>query len=136
MRAASAANSRLPSEAEWEYSARAGTLAPYSRGAGISDQQANFGGSRSQPIRSYPANAFGLFDTPGNVLEWVQDCYSPTYAGLALDRSSNDARCSDRVARGGSWYYVAAGLRSAFRRKYDPSYQVRDLGFRVARSLD
>ena len=64
---------RLPNEAEWEYACRAETTTPYYFGQTLSREQANFGGSRTTDVGSYPTNAFGLYDMHGNVCEWCQD---------------------------------------------------------------
>ena len=108
---------RLPSEAEWEYAARAGTTTAYWVGDEISHQQANFdngdsdfeGADRGQtlPIGSFQANPFGLHDVHGNVWEWVQDCWHDSYRNAPLDGSAwmndNTGDCSLAVLRGGSW---------------------------------
>ena len=138
---------RLLSEAEWEYAARAGTTTPFDSGAEISARQANlldphsreqFAYRRSTvPVGSFPANAFGLQDVHGNVWEWVEDCYSPSYDGTPADGSAWTAgSCRYRVLRGGSWYQVMTAARAANRNWADPAYRSNDIGFRVARSLD
>jgi formylglycine-generating enzyme required for sulfatase activity len=129
---------RLPTEAEWEYAARAGTSTPYVTGASISPSQARFGAlvSGTFPVGSFPANAFGLNDMIGNVWEWVEDCYAPSYAGLPTDGSANATNCSSRVDRGGSWS-LRDGLRSADRSRGAPDARPWNIqGFRVARTLD
>jgi len=89
------------------------------------------------PAGSYSPNAFGLYDTAGNVFEWTADCVTKNYAGAPTDGSARaDGDCSKRVNRGGSWTSNPTGLRSAYR-GWDnaSSTRVVDLGFRVAREL-
>ena len=129
---------RLLSEAEWEYTARAGTTTAYYTGASISLSQANFSGGpgRTQPVGSYAANAFGLYDMHGNVWEWVQDCWSPNYNNAPGDGSANaTGDCSDRVIRGGDWSNVPQGLRSAIRGWSRPAVRNGGIGFRIARTV-
>jgi len=135
---------RLPSEAEWEYAARAGARTAYHVGGSISSQQANFnaagaGRFHGQPIAagSYPPNAFGLFDVHGNVWEWVADCYSPSYREAAADGAPSLAGdCDRRVMRGGSWGNRADDLRLAKRARLGAGYNYAIVGFRVARSIE
>ena len=142
---------RLPSEAEWEYSARAGTTTPFWTGDTISTDQANYDGNyvygsgrkgiyrrETVPVGSFKVNPFGLNDMHGNVREWVEDCYG-TYTNAPMDGSPALSRqaegCSRRVLRGGSWYYTPANLRSANRDRLEPGDPIRDKGFRLARTL-
>lgn len=143
---------RLPTEAEWEYAARAGTTTPFWTGATISTAQANYAGNlayaggskgiyRMQTMLvddpSFPANPFGLRHMTGNVREWVEDCYvydygaAPADGRLAVDRSD----CRGRVLRGGSWSVIPGNLRSAYRDRIAPVVRVSNVGFRVARML-
>lgn len=117
---------RLPSEAEWEYASRAGTITAYSTGDSITTSQARFNSDSTVPVGSFRANAFGLYDMHGNVWEWVEDCYSANY-----DATRN---CSYRVFRGGSWDFNLQVLRSANRSGFAPSSRGSILGFRVART--
>lgn len=88
------------------------------------------------PVGSYKPNALGLYDTAGNVFEWVADCWSPNYVGAPTDGSPRtDGDCSVRVNRGGSWTSNPTGLRSAYRWNDATGLRVVDLGFRVAREL-
>ena len=132
---------RLPSEAEWEYAARAGTTTAYAFGATLSGSQANFWESaivKTVRVGSYSANNFGLSDMHGNVCEWVQDCWHDNYQGAPTDGRAWDTRCNDearRVLRGGSWFYGPEILRSA-RRDWDSPDAIRvSSGFRVARTF-
>ena len=140
---------RLPSEAEWEYLARAGTQAPFHTGETIAPQQANYyskysyrggrvGRPREQPVSvgRFQPNAFGLYDMHGNVWEWVQDCWNMNYVGAPGDGQAWEAGdCNQRVARGGSWYYAPDVLRSASRERYSSDSRNNKGGFRVARGL-
>ena len=140
---------RLLTEAEWEYCARAGSVGPFSTGATISPNVANFDGTstygggkkgsyrqRTVEVGSFPANALGLHDMHGNVWEWVQDCYAGTYHGAPPDgRSVADAPDCPRVMRGGSWIDAPRVLRSAYRSLAPSNTRFIYRGFRVARTL-
>ena len=114
---------RLPSEAEWEYAARAGTTTRYSWGDEVGRNRANCDGcgslwdnEQTAPAGSFRANVFGLHDVHGNVWEWVEDCWSGNYLGAPADGSAwESGDCSRRVLRGGSWFNIrgASVLRSA-----------------------
>ena len=126
---------RLPSEAEWEYAARAGATTDYGlancRGCG-----SRWDNKKTAPVGSFTANAFGLYDLRGNVWEWVEDCYINTYEGAPSDggaRTGGD--CFERVLRGGSWYSGSWRLRSTHRRWSVPSNRISDAGFRLVREL-
>jgi formylglycine-generating enzyme required for sulfatase activity len=139
---------RLPTEAEWEYAARAGTTTPYSTGTQIDTGQANFtkglgllraifGTAKTLEVGSFPANPWGLCEVHGNVWEWVQDCWHDSYQGAPNDGSAwGTGDCTRRVLRGGSWLNEPWNLRSAYRYWYVPDW--RDygyVGFRVAQDL-
>ena len=131
---------RLLSESEWEYVARAGTTGPFHFGSTITTEQANYGsrGGRTAPVGSFPANAFGLHDVHGNVMERVEDCWHASYRGAPGDGSAwtRGGNCDARVLRGGSWYYGAQYLRSANRYELTAANRFSFAGFRVARTLD
>ena len=129
---------RLPTEAEWEYAARAGAETGTIWGDSVRRDQANWDGDRTRPVGSYAANGFGLNDMFGNVLEWVEDCWHDSYRGAPSDSSPwIDTQCSSRVARGGSWASrEAISLGSANRWGRGPDWSAADLGFRIARSQD
>ena len=93
--------------------------------------------TQTAPVGSFDANAFGLHDMLGNVLEWVQDCWDDTYACAPADGSAWEAEGESgvRVIRGGSWDNFAGGLRSASRNTYDPDTRGDELGFRLAQDL-
>ncbi len=132
---------RLPTEAQWEYAARAGTETDYSWGNDIGKNRANCDGSGSQwsdkqtsPVGSFEPNPFGLYDTVGNVWEWTCSKYEDSYQGAEQHCLSKDDG-SRRVVRGGSWYSVPSNARVSDRARDD--WNVRDgndvLGFRVVR---
>lgn len=132
---------RLPSEAEWEYAARAGTRSKYSWGNDIGRNKANCDGCGSQwddkqtaPVASFAANGFGLHDMHGNVWEWVADCWNGSYAGAPSDGSAwEGGDCGRRVYRGGSWNIGPRFLRSASRDRDARDYRYDYLGFRLSR---
>ena len=134
---------RLPSEAEWEYSARAGSRTKYSWGNDIGRNRANcyscgsrWDGDRTAPVGSFSANAFGLYDMHGNVWEWVEDCSNDSYVGAPSNGSAwRRGECSGRVLRGGSWFINPRFLRSAYRYGLATGFRYVYNGFRVARTL-
>ena len=145
---------RLPSEAEWEYAARAGTTTEYSWGDEIGRNQANYDGSKSEwgnktsPVGSFAANPFGLYDMHGNVYEWVADFWHENYEGAPSDGSAWTTGGDDSIAvlRGGSWVNNPRELRSACRGWNDepppfgyyakPSWRGHTYGFRVVQDLN
>ena len=135
---------RLPSEAEWEYAARAGSETKYSWGNSIGNNKANCGGcgsrwddSKTAPVGSFAANAFGLYDMHGNVWEWTQDCWNGSYKGAPSDGTAwLSGECSRLVLRGGSWNFDPYNLRSAYRTGFTTGSRYNNVGFRLARTLD
>lgn len=135
---------RLPTEAEWEYAARAGGQGKWSFGddkSKLGEYAWYFANSQksTQEIASKKPNDWGLYDMHGNVYEWVQDCYEANYdkgqpTNGAAHRA-NDSSCLFRVVRGGSWYYDPFDLRAANRGEYSPAYRLYDIGFRLARTV-
>ena len=129
---------RLLSEAEWEYAVRAGTQTRYSFGDEITESDANYGGNmgKTQPVGSYGANGFGLYDMHGNVWEWVQDCWNDNYRGAPSNGDAwESGNCSHRVLRGGSWDSYPRDLRTANRFWGGTGDRSDDHGFRVAQTL-
>lgn len=132
---------RLPTEAEWEYAARAGTSTVYLWGnevgfglANCTGCGSNFDGDRTSPVGTFAANKFGLHDVHGNVWEWVQDCWQEGYAGAPSDGSARlTGNCSSRILRGGSWLNNPSYLRIAYRNWLSSNLRDVNTGFRVAR---
>ena len=135
---------RLPTEAEWEYAARAGTSTRFwwgdSVGVGKADCKDCRGKwSREAPVDVdyYPPNPFGLHGTSGGVWEWVSDCWHKSYKGAPKDGSSwKKADCRENVIRGGAWRNDASYIHSTSRFKYDANVRYLLNGFRVAKTLN
>jgi formylglycine-generating enzyme required for sulfatase activity/class 3 adenylate cyclase len=133
---------RLPTEAEWEYAARAGASTKYWWGNQLIPGMANCKdcGDASNPhepmkVASFAPNPFGLYDMAGGVAQWVSDCWRKDYQGAPKDGSSWEApNCRERVLRGGSWRNDASYLRAASRNRYDPGVRYPAHGFRIARN--
>lgn len=142
---------RLPSEAEWEYACRAGTATPFNFGETITEDLASYNAevtyadehkgksaNKTTPVGIYKANAFGLYDMHGNVLEWCYDHWHGNYKGAPKDSSpwineateeGNDNQY--RLRRGGSWNGNPGHCRSAYRLNYDSNNWGNALGFRA-----
>jgi formylglycine-generating enzyme required for sulfatase activity len=150
---------RLPTEAEWELAARAGSDGQWSLGRDnlgvLSEKTANYNATQTHansvkgqfrqqtvPVKSFEPNKWGLYDMHGNVWEWVQDCYveneyerrTGANGWNASQTAPETANCP-RVLRGGSWYYFPQFLRSAFRFSNSPGDRSIVFGFRLARTL-
>ncbi len=125
----------LPTEAQWEYAARAGTKTVWWTGNEEKTVEGaeNCAGGRPAPVGTYAPNTFGLYDVAGNVWEWCCDWYGE-YASGSVKDPGGPVRGSDRVDRGGSWHDHAGRCRSAIRCGDDPVLRDDDLGFRLARS--
>jgi formylglycine-generating enzyme required for sulfatase activity len=145
---------RLLTEAEYEFVSRAGSSAAYPWGSssdaqcshanaadltarerieGLQGAACSDGFVYTSPVGSFTANAFGLYDTVGNVWSWTQDCYHTSYNGAPTDGSAWGTSCDRRVVRGGGWESLGQWLRSAYRNNIGDAYY--NVGFRVARTL-
>jgi len=135
---------RLPSEAEWEYAARAGTTTARYWGDELGTGHANCDGCGGQwedretaPVGQFKPNAFGLHDMLGNVWQWTEDCWSDDYEGAPSDGSAwRPGDCAHRVVVGGSWESIAQNLRSAARDSPTADGHANNIGFRVVRTLE
>lgn len=134
---------RLPTEAEWEYAARAGTQTAFSwgnkpaMGFAVCDEcGSDWDGSQTAPVGALQPNPWGLYDMAGNVSEWVADCYASDYSGAPVNGSAYQGDgCSDRVMRGGSWFDIMRLMRPAARYRHPANASQNDWGFRVALDL-
>jgi len=142
------AQASLPTEVQWEYACRAGTTTPFSFGANITPEQVNYDGNkpyargrkgpfrkRTVPVKSLPANPWGLFEMHGNVWEWCAED-QPPYGALPLAHAELDVPSAfdavTRALRGGSWFYGARNARCAYRMLYARSLSFRLVGFRLS----
>ncbi|MBV8576674.1 MAG: formylglycine-generating enzyme family protein [Acetobacteraceae bacterium] len=148
---------RLPSEAEWEYAARAGTTmarywgnraedgCAYENMADLSLKKASpdsvvancdDGQTVTALVGTFKPNPWGLYDILGNVAEWVEDCYVANYEAARKDGSVVSTQdCASRVVRGGSWSSFPRYLRAAYRYGSTPDNRVSNIGFRLARTI-
>jgi formylglycine-generating enzyme required for sulfatase activity len=130
---------RLPTEAEWEYAARAGSATKYWWGDNVGSNKANCDGCGSQwddkqtaPVGSFSPNGFGLYDTVGNVWEWTCSEYGAYSEGKQTQ--CNQKVTGWRVLRGGSWFSLTLNVRSAYRSGNDATDRYSYLGFRLISS--
>jgi len=124
---------RLPTEAEWEYACRAGTVTAFNTGAGISDNTGWYAANsnnRTHHVGQKQANAWGLYDMHGNVWEWCWDWYDNYAPGARTDPRGPDTGIL-RTLRGGSWGAAPSIVRSAYRFSYNPYARSNSIGFRV-----
>jgi len=135
---------RLPSEAEWEYAARAGTETKYWWGNKIGHNRANCFENQcgdnfkyTAPVGSFDPNSFGLYDTVGNVWEWIADSWSEDYTNAPNDGKIRTVGVNEsyRVLRGGSWDSNSDLTRAALRNRDYPDSRNSDVGFRVVRRV-
>ena len=134
---------RLPTEAEWEYACRAGTITPFHFGDTISSDQTNYNGEayangkkgvnrgKTTPIGKFPANRFGLYDMHGNVFQWCQDRYEEALPQKDVVDPQGPNTGQMRVLRGGSWYGSPEHCRSATRFWSDSGVRGFHMGFRL-----
>jgi sulfatase modifying factor 1 len=137
---------RLPTEAEWEYACRAGTETAWSFGddekalgdyAWYRENAANIDEEYAHQVGLKKPNAFGLYDMHGNVYEWCHDRFEEDYYKQSPEKDpTGPTSGSSRVLRGGSWFNVTRGTRSAFRNWYDADDRYHFVGFRLVRELD
>lgn len=138
---------RLPTEAEWEYAARAGSAEAFSFGSVISTDRANFNGNypygadagayraKTVEVGSFEPNQFGLYDMHGNAWEWVADCWAPNHLNIPADGGARTGACSSRVIKGGAWNSGGWRLRAAHRKAAQGAARDFDTGFRLVREL-
>ncbi|CAN2047572.1 putative SUMF1/EgtB/PvdO family nonheme iron enzyme [Candidatus Magnetomoraceae bacterium gMMP-13] len=136
-------NYRLPSEAEWEYAARANSIFQYYWGDNIGKNNANcigcgsqWDGEKTVPVGSFKPNNFGLYDVIGNISEWVQDCWKDNYKHIPTDGSPYNTSCYEfngHVIKGGSYIDKFEEINLTYR-DYSTNKSSR-LGFRVACDL-
>ena len=128
---------RLPTEAEWEFASRAGTVTPFYSGTSMQGAGWHSGnsGGQTHPVGQLQPNAWGLYDMHGNVLEWCWDWYGD-YTAAAQTNPQGPSSGVRRVYRGGSWRWEEHQGRSAFRFGNQPNLRLNFIGFRLARSAD
>jgi formylglycine-generating enzyme required for sulfatase activity len=136
---------RLPSESEWEFACRAGSVSAFSFGDDLTPQMANYlyaengarvGCGKRTPVGTYPPNEFGLHDLHGNVYEWVADAWHPTYEGAPAEGSAWGGHGELRVVRGGAWDNLPRLLRCSHRDSLPRHCRRENVGFRVAVKLE
>lgn len=135
---------RLPTEAEWEYAARAGSPQEYAWGKQLAENDANCNRCGSAwdnvvtaPVGSFHANSLGLHDMHGNVWEWTEDCWNENYEGAPKDgKAWKTGLCSHRVVRSGSWFDTSKYLQASTRWGNIATYFSATTGFRLVQELE
>ncbi len=138
---------RLPTEAEWEFACRAGTITPFNTGENLTTEQANYAGNypynnnkkgvyrqNTVPVNHFQPNGLGLYNMHGNVWEWCSDWYDEKYYDECktkgtIENPAGPNSGSYRVVRGGGWGDTARDCRTAYRDLISPDYRSRSLGF-------
>jgi formylglycine-generating enzyme len=125
---------RLPTEAEWEYAARANTTTAFYTGDRLTSDQANFDGSKALPVGGFPPNAFGLYDMHGNILQWTNDWYGEYNVNEKINPKGPD-KGTNKIIRGGGWGNAAWECRSAYRGGPGlyPGTRGTGIGFRIVK---
>ena len=139
---------KLPTEAQWEYACRAGTTTPFSFGDNITPEQVNYDGNypyangekglyreKTVPVKSLPANPWGLYEMHGNVWEWCQDVWQAKLSAAPITDpegvAGGEQTGVERVVRGGSWDDYGRDCRSAYRLRDEPDNRDYVIGFRL-----
>lgn len=138
---------RFPTEAQWEYSCRAGTATAFNIGENITPDQVNYDGrnpynhgpvgefrGESVPVKTFSPNDWGLYQMHGNVLEWCWDWFNKDYSAEQQVDPRGPSRGAHRVLRGGGWILRARDCRSAVRGAFEPAGRYDFVGFRFAQA--